>query len=200
MTAQAEDRASRRGVLALLAVSPAAGLAGEARPATTTAAIRSRAVLAATVAEPGEVRFLDDGGRSGLFVRRAGPPPSADPLQGLFVCGSWTRGHWARDWDGVTGQAEWFGAVANDATADCGPAIEAALAACVRVQLRTGTYHCAAGIVSRLPGPQADRRGHPFRGRPALRHAGPRPQRHRRRVPYGAGPPAAGRGRQRRDQ
>ncbi|MDB5696256.1 MAG: hypothetical protein JWN21_1799 [Sphingomonas bacterium] len=150
MTTQAEDRASRRGVLALLAVSPAAGLAGEARAATTGTAIRSRAALANTDAEPGEVRFLDDGGRSGLFVRRAGPPPSADPLQGLFVSGG--AGHWARHWDGVTGQAEWFGAVADDSAADCGPAIEAALAACVRVQLHTGTYHCTAGIVSRLPG------------------------------------------------
>ena len=139
--------ADRRALLALFAASPAAAVAQSAPAAAGgIGLVRDRRALAAY---PGDACFLDEGGRSGLFLRRPGPTP-ADPLEGLHI--SAATGHWTRHWDGVTGQAEWFGATRDDPAADCAPAIEAALALCVRVQLRPGDYHVRDTLHSRLPG------------------------------------------------
>ena len=112
----------------------------------------NRRALVAAAAELGAIRFLAEGERSGLFVHLAGPLPPGDPEQGLYIPSVTPGRHWARHWDGVAGQAEWFGALRNDPAADCGPAIEAALALCIRVHLRPGAYHCNNTLVSRLPG------------------------------------------------
>lgn len=96
--------------------------------------------------------MLVEGGRSGVFVLTPGAVPAGDPLEGLFVASAVRDRHWARLWDGATGEAEWFGAEANRPDVDCRLAIEAALAACNRVRLRPGDYHCADTLVSRLPG------------------------------------------------
>lgn len=135
--ALAQPEAAARGLL----------LAGNASPC-----VRDRDQLKTVAAKSGDVFFLLEDGRFGLFALRTGALPDGDALEGLFVAAAVPGHHWARLWDGVTGRAEWFGARTGDPGVDCRPAIEAALVLCGHVRLGPGDYHCHDTLVSRLPG------------------------------------------------
>jgi len=78
----------------------------------------------------GDVTFVTDTGREGLFVCRAGTAPS-DPLQGIYVASNTANFYWERQWDNINGYPEWFGAVVNSTSSGIPAANLAALQACV---------------------------------------------------------------------
>lgn len=105
------------------------------------------AALASSTVELGQMAYLAETGREGLFRCVAGRPAHADPLRGLFVpAGSGAR-HFMRVWDGITGRPEWFGAQVNDGRADCAPAIEACIALCPITQLAQADYFIRRTLV-----------------------------------------------------
>lgn len=89
--------------------------------------------------------FLNANGREGLFECRAGTPPTADPLNGIYVTSGKSGFYWARVWDGVAGKPEWFGAVTGDGSTAARTATLAALNAAVTllpsVELASATYY-----------------------------------------------------------
>ena len=93
---------------------------------TTTTIANLPAILPAA----GDVVFVTDLGREGLFVCRAGTAPS-DPLQGVYVASNTANFYWERDWDNINGYPEWFGAVVNSNSGGIPAANLAALQACV---------------------------------------------------------------------
>ena len=103
------------------------------------------AALQALAPAAGLTVFLNANGREGLFECRAGTPPAADPLNGLYVTATQRGFYWARIWDGVVGKPEWFGAVINDGSTAARTATLAALNAAVAllptVVLETGIYY-----------------------------------------------------------
>jgi hypothetical protein len=105
----------------------------------------SRQALAALDAAIGQAVLLTEPGRHGFFVLREGAVPARDPLQGIAIPARGGGRHWARVWDGITGQPEWFGARANDpAAARSNPAaVEACIALCPVTQLSAAAYHVA---------------------------------------------------------
>jgi hypothetical protein len=104
--------------------------------------VATRQALAALDAVVGQAVLLTEPGRQGFFVLRQGVAPGQDPLQGLSVPSQRGRRHWARVWDGITGQPEWFGARSNDPAAAAGnrAAIEACVALCSVTQLAAAPY------------------------------------------------------------
>jgi len=54
--------------------------------------------------------YLDEDLRRGVFALRSGTAPN-DPQQGIYVPSSTSGYYWERDWDGVNGRPEWFGAI-----------------------------------------------------------------------------------------
>jgi hypothetical protein len=106
--------------------------------------VATRQALAALDATAGHAALLTEPGRQGFFVLRDGAAPR-DPLQGISIPSRGGGRHWARVWDGITGQPEWFGARANDpAAARSNPAaIEACIALCPVTQLSAAAYHLA---------------------------------------------------------
>lgn len=93
---------------------------------TTTTIANLPAILPAA----GDVVFVTDLGREGLFVCRAGTAPS-DPLQGIYVASNTANFYWEREWDSINGYPEWFGAVVNSNSGGVPAANLAALQACV---------------------------------------------------------------------
>lgn len=112
---------------------------GAWRRQTATVVAESRSSLQAAKAFPGEVRFLNDGGRSGTFLLTAGSIPS-DPMQGIYIPSGKSGFYWARLWDGVSGQPEWFGAVPNNGAIDCLPALLACMTLCPVTKLSNADY------------------------------------------------------------
>ena len=105
------------------------------------------AALAASALKPGQMAYVAEPGREGLFRCVAGRPPQADPMQGLFVPGARGSRHFARVWDGIAGRPEWFGAQVNDGRADCAPAIEACIVLCPVTQLAQADYFIRRTLV-----------------------------------------------------
>ncbi|RYY06348.1 MAG: hypothetical protein EON55_23525, partial [Alphaproteobacteria bacterium] len=103
--------------------------------------------LALSQVSPGGFIYLAEVGREGLFRCEVGRPPLADPLHGLFVPATRGLRHFARVWDGLTGQPEWFGARVNDGRADCAPAIEACVTLCPVTQLAQADYFTRRTLV-----------------------------------------------------
>jgi len=107
--------------------------------------------LAGLLPMPGRVAYLTDyanlGQRAGFFLCVAGTLPSGDPLQGLYFPSSTTGYYWARIWNSVEGQAEWFGAKTGDSSTDYAPAINAAIALCPTLKLRAGDYYTNTRIL-----------------------------------------------------
>jgi hypothetical protein len=93
---------------------------------TTTTIANLPAILPAA----GDVVFVTDLGREGLFICRAGTAPS-DPLQGIYVASNTANFYWEREWDNINGYPEWFGAVVNSNSGGVPAANLAALQACV---------------------------------------------------------------------
>ncbi len=108
--------------------------------------VATRSALAAVNSPSGKVVFLQESGREGIFEFMAGDfsaQVAADPLEGLYVASSsvpTTSGCWSRIWDGVHGQPEWFGAVPNNGSANCLPALEACVALCPVTLLKSKDY------------------------------------------------------------
>lgn len=86
--------------------------------------------LPAVLPAAGDIAFVTDTGREGLFICRAGTAPS-DPLQGVYVPSNTANFYWERDWDGINGYPEWFGAVTNTNAGGAPATNLAALQACV---------------------------------------------------------------------
>jgi len=78
----------------------------------------------------GDIAFVTDLGREGTFICRAGTAPS-DPLQGIYVASNTANFYWEREWDGINGYPEWFGAVVNDNSSSVPATNLSALQACV---------------------------------------------------------------------
>jgi len=136
--------ASRTG----LAAWQDGGLVGAALPSYLSAAgyvtVPSRAVLGA-LSNPivGNLQWLDEGLRAGLFRTCAGTAPS-DPRQGLYVTSIVPNIYYARVWDGIHGKPEWFGATPNDGNADCLAALQACVANCSVTLLGNVDYFISA--------------------------------------------------------
>jgi hypothetical protein len=143
----------RRKLLRASAATALAGVAGarpvagdSAVPATiangTVLHVDSRSALARLdKAAPGQMVFLAEQGREGMFRCVAGPNPTGeDPLQGLFLPAGAANLHYERIWDGQAGRPEWFGARPGDPQADCADAIEACYALCPVTELAPADY------------------------------------------------------------
>lgn len=141
------DDLNRRGLLgrgaalagAPLALQSPALAQGPATGPVRTVATRDALRQLATAA-PGDVLFLAEPGREGLFLCRPGRPRIADRLEGLEIASQARPVHFARVWDGTHGRPEWFGARVNDGRADCADAIEACYALCPHTQLSQADY------------------------------------------------------------
>ena len=162
------DAVRRRSLLALLGIGAAAGAvrsdgrAGEAggrvtllpaeRPGVEARSLASLRALMAAPATPGARYVLDDGGLAETWRWREGDfraAVAADPLRGLTLRHATVSagdGAWTREWDGVRGRPEWFGARTNDAAFDNQPAVQAALDLCPTVELGAGSYHVRSGL------------------------------------------------------
>ncbi len=144
---------SRRAMLAVFGGGTAAAVSAQGG-----AVLAGRALLVRQEAVPGAAVRLDEGGRSGVWLWRAGDFSAAvraDPLQGLTVAHAQvapSRGAWVREWDGMTGRPEWFGARANAPGFDNQLAIQAALDLCPAVQLGAGSYYVTRGLRIRRSG------------------------------------------------
>ena len=144
---------SRRMLLGLFGTGAAATVAdaGSTSSATAPAAV-TRATLPQRPAVAGAAWQMIVGGRSERWLWQAGDFASslrADPRGGLVIAHATvppSSGAWVRDWDGLTGRAEWFGARADDPAFDNQPAIQAAVDLCPSVQLGPGQYHVARCI------------------------------------------------------
>lgn len=101
----------------------------------------SSALTAVVASVAGTVAFVSDPLTGGHFVLRSGAIPAGDPLHGLYVPGA-AGLYWERLWDGVTGFAEWLGAVADDPShaSQNVAAINAAITLFPTTQLRAGNY------------------------------------------------------------
>jgi len=101
------------------------------------------AQLLAQSGTAGEWRYLQAGGASGPFVWQVGDysaQVASDPLGGIYRLGNVpaTQGAWVRDWDGIHGKPEWFGAVTGGP--NCLPALQACVALCPHTQLALDDY------------------------------------------------------------
>lgn len=110
------------------------------------------ALKAITGMAAGDVRWLGESGRQGLFAFDGGNlsgEVTADTLEGIYVApdddDTGAGGAWVRQWDWITAEAEWFGA-ARGLSVDCYAAINAALAHALVVQLKGGDYKTSATI------------------------------------------------------
>lgn len=98
-------------------------------------------------ASVGSIAFVVNPGREGLFICHAGTAPS-DPLQGVYVSSNTGGFYWERDWDGVNGRVEWFGAVPNSSANDSTAAIQACIDLCPVTQLGAASYYIGTGLTA----------------------------------------------------
>jgi len=151
------DSLPRRGILALFGLGSAAAtsraLAAAAEPQASARVAANREALARVTPSPGEPWSVVEGPGGGSWRWRDGDHTAAvraDPLQGLTLRHATippVKGAWVRDWDGLHGRAEWFGAVVNRRDVDCQPAIQAAIDLCPTVQLGAGSYYTRSRIL-----------------------------------------------------
>lgn len=140
------DRRTMLSVTALTAIVPVAGgraaEAGKTWPSGAVTTLPDREALRQAL-HPAADRFfyLAEAGREGLFRCVEGPAPTpADPLQGLSVPSATPGFFYIREWDGIHGRPEWFGARTNDSAFDCADAIEACYALCPVTELAQADY------------------------------------------------------------
>lgn len=148
-----QRRAILRGT-AITALAAAGAAPSDARPDTTAALLREGRTSGSIATAPdratltarrdpavGDIIFLAEGARDGLFKCVAGGAPAKDPHQGIHVPSVAGHLHYQRIWDGSHGRPEWFGAVPNDSSQDCADAIEACYALCPVTELAAADYH-----------------------------------------------------------
>ena len=145
---------SRRALVGGAIGGPLACFAGSRAVAQAAAPLlKSRAELARQPVSAAALFRLDEAAGGGWWRWEAGDRSAdvaADRLQGLTIAHAAiapSRGAWVREWDGVTGRAEWFGARANAPGVDCQPAIQAAIDLCPTVQLGPGSYFVARRVL-----------------------------------------------------
>ena len=98
--------------------------------------VASKAALAAIDASNGDSWTMGAAGAEGTFTWRTGDftaRVASDPMQGIYIASTVSGkgagvGCFVRNWDGVHGRPEWFGAVTGGA--DCLAAIHACYAIC----------------------------------------------------------------------
>lgn len=130
----------------------------ESRSGARLIAVPTRqAMTALTDVSEGDLIFLGEPWREGLFECRTGRLPSNDPLQGLFVPSQRSGLHFSRRWHGADAQPEWFGARPGDADFDCLPALRACTALCQSTRLSATDYYIRDTFIF-------DRSGHVLRG------------------------------------
>ena len=99
--------------------------------------------LPSVSASAGSVVYVTDVGRAGTFICRAGTAPS-DPQQGIYVPSNTANFYWEREWDGINGYPEWFGAVSNSNSGSIPAtnltALNACEALCPVINLRRADY------------------------------------------------------------
>jgi len=105
----------------------------------------SLAELPDVPASEDSVIFLNDSGREGQFICRAGATPS-DPLEGIYVDSNTPNFYWERVWDGINCLPEWFGAVIDNAGVDSYAAFAGALAVTGILTLGKGVYYLSGGL------------------------------------------------------
>lgn len=113
--------------------------------------VQTIVALQATATPAGAVTQLSKAGREGNFMWKAGnftAQAASDPLMGIYVPSTVTAitsGCWVREWDGITGRPEWFGAIADSSAgtvpADNYAAIQACIALCPITQLGLASYY-----------------------------------------------------------
>ncbi|RYE75731.1 MAG: hypothetical protein EOP19_25545, partial [Hyphomicrobiales bacterium] len=150
------DDAGRRafvvGAAAGALAGPASAQVARARrvspPPTGILAYPDRSALAAAAGSEGDVAYLAESGREGMFLWRSGNRHAAvasDALQGLAVAPAvdptGRSGAWLREWDGARGHPEWWGARVDDPAFDNLPALRACIAHCAETMLGLGWYH-----------------------------------------------------------
>ncbi len=106
------------------------------------------------VAVEGDVAYLGEPGREGMFVFREtnlSTQVTADPLQGLYVAPALDptggSGAWVRQWDGVNGRPEWFGAVPSSIGTDNAAALAACIALCPVTHLAKKWYYIQSTVM-----------------------------------------------------
>ena len=111
--------------------------------------VANRAALAALPSPIGRVAYLAEEGRQGLFAFKPGDHAArvaSDAREGLYVASRLVAppaGCWVRQWDGVTGRPEWFGAQVNNSAFDNLPALDACVALCPVTLLQLADYWIA---------------------------------------------------------
>lgn len=100
-------------------------------PAVTANMLRvtSRAALKALNVTLYALAFLDHVS-GGVFKLRQGAMPT-DVQEGIYIASDTATYYWERDWDGIHGKPEWFGAVTNSSSGGVPAANLTAIAACV---------------------------------------------------------------------
>jgi hypothetical protein len=104
------------------------------------------ALLAGVSPVVGKVAFVQDTGREGHFICRAGTAPT-DTQQGIYVASSTANFYWERVWDGVYCPPEWFGAQINNPSFDNYNAFMGALNVTGILSLGKGVYYSSSGFV-----------------------------------------------------
>lgn len=113
-------------------------------PGIASFATTTIAELPAVLPAVGEIIFVTNPGREGVFICRAGSPPS-DPLQGIYVTSNTPSFYWERVWDGDLAPVEWFGGKADDITVNNAPIIQAMHDMDVSCKLGPGKYTFGTG-------------------------------------------------------
>lgn len=119
--------------------------------------VQTIVALQATATPAGAVTQLSKAGREGNFIWKTGnftAQAASDPLMGIYVPSTVTAitsGCWVREWDGITGRPEWFGAVVNDSSgsvpANNLSAIQACFALCPVTLFGAADYYVNGTVI-----------------------------------------------------
>ena len=133
--------------LAGTGAAPAGTARAAGHPSGDVRVVADREAMASLKPQPGELVYLAEAGREGVFRCVADRDVSvADPLQGLSVACRRPGLHFRRVWDGRCGLPEWFGARPEDDAFDCADAIEACYRLCPVTRLGPGDYFIRRGL------------------------------------------------------
>lgn len=104
----------------------------------------TRSLLPGVSPKVGKIAFMQDSGREGHFICRAGTAPS-DPLQGIYVPSSTSGFYWERVYSGFP-RAEWWGAVLNNSGVDSAAALQASIDVTGKLYFPKGLYYGSVGL------------------------------------------------------
>lgn len=113
----------------------------------------NRAALANLPPVHGSIAYLSEGRRKGFFSfdsSNLATQVAADPQQGIYVAPNvdldGSSGAWVRQWNGIVGYPEWFGAIGNDGAADNRAPLVACNANCPIMDLASLDYYVAGKL------------------------------------------------------